>query len=395
MKTSKWILAAAAVVLAGWALAPAPPAAAAGPLAVTITYPQEGDNSYGEFELAVQVQAGEPVKAVEFYVDGELRGRVTQPPYKLKVDVGWENQDHHYRVVAVGASGATAEARRMTRAVAVDDNVTIQLRQLYVTVGSGERAHDRRDFEVYDEGKSQELITFERGDVPITAVVLLDTSESMKGALLQKALEGARAFVRGLKGLDQGMVVLFSDRMLASTPFSSEASELTPALTGASAEGGSAINDHLYLALKRLDGQPGRPVVVLLSDGIDVHSALPMKEVVWKASRSQALVYWIQLTVEGKKSGDTLSTAWRNGDQQKEEMEQLRVAVEQSGGEILPITRPEELTQAFGNILAELRAQYVLGYYPSNAVGDGSWHKVRVAVKGTERVRHRGGYVDN
>ena len=397
MKTSKWILLAAAALLLSPMVEQPPAAAAGGALRVAIAYPQEGDNSYGEFELAATVEAGEPIKAVEFYVDGELKGVVKHPPYKVKVDVGWENQDHHYRVVVISASGLTAEARRTTRAVAVDENVTIQLRQLYVTVGSGDRGLDldRGDFEIFDEGQRQETITFERGDVPITAVVLLDTSESMKGTLLDKAIEGARVFIHGLKGLDQGMIVLFSDRLLAATPFSSEAPELSNALTGAAAEGGSAINDHLYLALKRLDAQPGRPVVVLLSDGIDVHSALPMKEVVWKATRSQALIYWIQLLGEGKSGGDTLSTAWRSGDQQKAEMAQLNEAVEQSGGEILPIARPEELTSAFANILVELRAQYVLGYYPSNAVGDGSWHKVRVAVKGTQRVRHRGGYVDN
>lgn len=399
MKTSKWILLAAAALLLSPVLEQ-PPAAAAGggALRVAISYPQEGDNSYGEFELAATVEAGEPIKAVEFYVDGELEGVVKHPPYKLKVDVGWENQDHHYRVVAISASGLTAEAHRTTRAVAVDDNVTIQLRQLYVTVGSGGARGlglERGDFEIFDEGDRQETITFERGDIPITAVVLLDTSDSMTGTLLDKALEGARVFIHGLKGLDQGMIVLFSDRLLTATPFSSEAAELSTALTGVTPAGGSAINDHLYLALKRLDAQPGRPVVVLLSDGLDVHSALPMKEVVWKASRSQALIYWIQLLGEGESGGDTFSTAWRSGDQQKVEMEQLKEAVEQSGGEILPIARPEELTSAFANILVELRSQYVLGYYPSNAAGDGSWHKVRVAVKGTQRVRHRGGYIDN
>ncbi len=399
MKTSTLTLLTSALATAALLALPggaAPPAT--GAIRVAITYPGDGDNSYGEFELAANVEAGEPIQAVEFYIDGQLRGRVTTPPYKLKVDVGWENQEHHYRVVAIGASGATAEARRMTRAVAVDDNVTIQLRQLYVTVGSGGTRNpglERHDFEIFDEGRKQETITFERGDAPITAVVLLDTSESMKGSLLDKALEGARVFVRGLKGLDQGMIVRFSDRMLAASDFSSDSAELSGVLRTGTAEGGSAINDHLYLALKRLDGQPGRPVVVLLSDGIDVHSALPMREVVWKATRSQALIYWIQLKAEGKSSGDTLSTAWRSGDQQKEEMTRLTEAVEQSGGEILPITRPDELTHAFATVLADLRAQYVLGYYPSNALGDGSWHKVRVAVKGTDRVRHRGGYVDN
>ncbi len=368
-------------------------------VSVTITYPSAGQASYGEFELAATVNAAEPIKAVEFYVDGQLAGTVTQPPYKLKVDVGWENQDHRYRVVAIAASGARAESAITTPAVQVDASIEVELKQLYVTVSDGgKRILDlpRKSFEIIDEGKEQDLVTFEKGDVPLTAVVLLDSSESMKGTRLEKALEGARLFFGGLKGLDQGMIVLFADRMLRSSEFSSNVAELERSLSGVEAEGGSAVNDHLYLALKRLEAQPGRPVIVLLSDGVDVHSALSMEEVVWKASRSQALIYWIQLAGEGKTSGDSISTAWRNGDQSKAEFEKLSQAVNTSGGEIIPITKPDEFVNAFGTILEDLRSQYVLGYYPSDAQGDGSWRKVRVSVdKFGYRVRHRGGYVDN
>jgi hypothetical protein len=60
------------------------------------------------------------------------------------------------------------------------------------------------------------------------------------------------------------------------------------------------------------------------------------------------------------------------------------------------IARPEDLVPAFAEILAELREQYVLGYYPSNLRHDGSWHRVRVeAAPLAARVRHRGGYVDD
>lgn len=372
---------------------------AQGGTTVTITNPKASEASYGEFEVAVVVAAAEPIKAVEFYVDGQLAGTVTNPPYKMKVNVGWENQEHRYRVVAVAASGTRTESSLTTVAVKVDATIEVELKQLYVTVSDGgKRVLDlpRKAFEILDQGKRQDLVTFEKGDVPLTAVVLLDSSESMKGVRLEKALEGARVFVDGLKGLDQGMVVLFADRLIRASEFSSVSAEVAQSLAGVHAEGGSAINDHLYLALKRLEAQPGRPVIVLLSDGVDVHSTLPMEEVVWKASRSQALIYWIQLTDEGKASGDTISTAWRNGDQSKREFEQLSQAVNTSGGEIIPIAKPEQFLGAFTTILEDLRSQYVLGYYPSDAMGDGSWRKVKVSVdKFGYRVRHRGGYVDN
>jgi Ca-activated chloride channel family protein len=135
-------------------------------------------------------------------------------------------------------------------------------------------------------------------------------------------------------------------------------------------------------------------VVVLFSDGTDAHSVMSMSDVLWKARRSQALVYWVRL--EGPAtSGDTISTAWRNGDASKEEAKLLDKVVNESGGSTYTIRQPEELASAFGDILAELREQYVIGYYPSEARHDGSWRKVRVAVeRGGVRVRHREGYVD-
>jgi hypothetical protein len=53
------------------------------------------------------------------------------------------------------------------------------------------------------------------------------------------------------------------------------------------------------------------------------------------------------------------------------------------------------MDEAFAGILAELREQYVLGYYPTVAQGDGSWHAIKVRVKKSGLdVRTRGGYLD-
>jgi len=367
-------------------------------IAVGITNPRADSPSFGEFEIEAEVYATEAIARVDFYVDGKLVGSSTKRPFRARVDVGYENLEHRYRAVAHGVSGATGEETLLTPAIAVSMEMDVELQQLYVTVQRGGRRDlslAREDFRVLDGGEPQQIVTFERGEVPITAVVLLDTSESMLGNRLTHALEGAEVFVRGLAAEDLGMVLLFSDRLQRATPFSNEPRVLTAALGDARAEGGTAVNDHLYLALKRLEAQPGRPVVVLFSDGTDAHSTLPMESVLWKAGRSQALIYWILLEGEGHTSTDTISTAWRDGDANKEEVELLRRAVERSGGEVYAITRPEELAGTFRNILAELREQYVIGYYPSNTRSDGSWHEVKVDGPLGLRIRHRGGYVDD
>ena len=110
--------------------------------------------------------------------------------------------------------------------------------------------------------------------------------------------------------------------------------------------------------------------------------------------RGQVLVYWIRLE-EHKSARTSFSSAWRNYDQNLEEEKRLEQSVTESGGRVVTIPSLDGVGSAFSGILQELRDQYVLGYYPDQAKGDGAWHKVQVRVDGFGlKVRAREGYVD-
>ncbi|HEX6203778.1 MAG TPA: VWA domain-containing protein [Thermoanaerobaculia bacterium] len=378
------------------ALAPALPARA---IDVFITSPGPQSGVFGDVTIEAEVLSTETVVEVVFRVDGKVVGRLPAPPWRLNVDVGHENVSHTFEVTARDAAGATATGRVVTRTIAVDEAVDLELQQLYVTVTrGGQRVLDlpRSAFTVLDEGNRQQLVTFEGGDVPLVAALLVDSSLSMRGARIRAALEGARAFVSGMRQLDEASLMLFSDRPLHVTPFTSDAATVAEGLGDVTAEGGSAINDHLYAALKRLDRAQGRRVVVLLSDGTDIESVLSIEDVLWKARRSQSLVYWIRL--RGGESGDVVSrtSSWRDMFGHEREREGLVRVVQESGGRIVDLARIEDAAAAFRDILAELREQYVLGYYPSVNLNDGRWHRVQVRVDGRMglAVRAREGYVD-
>lgn len=378
-------------------LAAAAPAAAG--VQVSFQSPAPDTPLFGEVDLLVSVAGDEPVARVEFFLDGRKVGTVARPPYQVRVDVGQENMEHRIEAVVHTMAGGQVNARLIAPPVIVNEEVSVALRQLFVTVTEGGRRVldlDRDAFRVIDEGAEQRIVTFERGDVPFNAVLLLDTSESMKGDRLAAARAGARAFLSGMREVDEASLILFADRLLAAVPFTSNRESLGVALASIEAEGGTAVNDHLYLGLKVLDGQLGRGVVILLSDGYDVQSVLGMKEILWKARRSQALIYWLRLRDQDKGGEEqaVFSSAWRDFTANGEEYQALERVVFDSGGRIEDITATAQIEPAFRGILAELREQYVLGYYPSNARGDGSWHEVKVRARGTGRVRVRGGYVD-
>ena len=307
----------------------------------------------------------------------------------------------HLRQYVVGASlydGATATSSVRTPALRSDMEVEVGLRQLYVTAErQGQRVLDmtREDFTITDDGRRQQIITFERGDVPFTAVVLVDASLSMKGHRLRTALEGAQALVDGMLPLDQAKLVLFSDRLLHETPFTSFPSVLGVGLSGVAAQGGTALNDHLYLALRRLQDGQGRRVVILLSDGFDVESALDIEQVRKAPGLNRALVYWIRLHQGEMNSDRTYFSAWRNGEGHRRQFDLLGQTVLDSGGRIEIPTDMSAVKDSFVRILNELRNQYVIGYYADPVHEDGRWRRIKVeAPHAGVKLRARTGYYD-
>jgi Ca-activated chloride channel family protein len=375
-------------------------AAAAGDPVVTIERPDAFTPVSGEVEVEAVVRAAEPVARVTFLVDGVQWGEETEPPYRLTVDVGGDNVEHLFQVVAYAASGATGVAEVRTPKYRSDEEVAVTLQQLYATVTcGGERVRDlgRSDFELREGGRRQEIVTFGSGEIPYTAIVLVDASESMSGAKIENARRGARAFFGGMRELDEGKLIVFSDRTRASTPFSNLRELLTAGLGRIRAAGGSAVNDHLYLALRQLEPRHGRRLVVLLSDGQDAHSVLDATVLLDTVRRSQALIYWLRLTTPNASAhdGSTFMSIWRSPETNRAEVARLVEAVVDSGGRIEPVVAPTEIEPAFRGILDELADQYALGFYPSDRRGDGRWRKVEISIRRAGcKVRSRAGFLD-
>lgn len=383
-------------VLAGLVVAPWL-ATGAVALDLVVLEPAPGVPVLGPVDVAVEVLSELPVESVEIRLDGRTLATLTEPPYRLRVDVGAREGGHRFEVIARDASGATVRRVVETPTIQVDEELELQLQQLYVTVTRGEdRVLDlaRETFAVRDDGETQSLVTFEQGDVPMTALLLIDASESMRGQRLDTALAGARTFLRGLAPLDQAALWLFSDRLLHASPVTGFTAVLEAGLSRVRARGGTALNDHLYLALQELARHQGRRVVVVLSDGVDVASVLSMEGVRQAARRSEAMVYWIR---PGGHRSDARAyrSAWRDQEEYRRELTELEALIAASGGRVVPLDARDEIPAAFSAVLEEIRDQYVLGYYPTRNLDDGSWHRIQVRVdRSGLDVRVREGYLD-
>jgi Ca-activated chloride channel homolog len=371
-------------------------------LHVAFVSPRAGAPAYGKVDVVLEVTPEQPLSSVLLRVDGHNVATASRPTLHFVVDVGQANVEHLFEAEVVTSSGGRATASLSTPSIHVDEEVTFDLMQVYLTAtrdGKPELGLRRRDFRVYDQGHEQTLASFERGDIPFTAVILVDASASMSGAKLHTAIDGARTFIHGMRPLDLAQVMVFSDRLLHATPITGVEGLGLAGFEPHGAERGTALDDNLFVALRSLEERQGRRVVVVLSDGLDSHSVLSIADVLGQARRSRALLYWLRLVdpAGGPTADDptTRRSAWHNGEDYGEQVDGLITAAEESGGRVMEIRDEAEIAPAFEQILRELREQYVLGYYPTVDKNDGSWHeiKVRVREKGVG-VRTSRGYAD-
>jgi len=258
----------------------------------------------------------------------------------------------------------------------------VQLVEVYASVlaASGEPVMGlrRSDFQVYEDGRPQELSTFAAGEFPLTVALGVDRSFSMAGEPLRLAKDASQGFLQELKPDDRSMVVAISNEADVIAPLSADRTSQARAIAGLDAWSTTALHDAIIGTLDRLEPERGRQAIVMFSDGVDRYSHATAGQVIDRARRSQALIYPIAL---GKGRAPLLA-----------ELAAL------TGGRSFQLRDARELRPTLATIARELRYQYLLGYSPADpsAPGVHHWRSIRVALKNPPpgvRVRARDGYV--
>jgi Ca-activated chloride channel family protein len=248
---------------------------------------------------------------------------------------------------------------------------TVQTVPVYATVldSSGRLVSDleKQDFEIYDEGKKQELSIFLTDVQPISVVVMLDTSGSMT-ANLERLKNAAEEFVIRLLPADRAKIGSFSDKIVVSPEFTGNRDRLVRYLREDVDFGNpTRLWDAAWVSLDELAKETSRRVVLLFTDGDDTDSRQhSLKEVLNRANAEDYMVYGI-----GFRS-HVMGTITRPDPGLK------RIATETGGG-YFELKTSDELNSTFSRVADELHRQYVLGFTPT--VLDGKVHKLSVVVK--------------
>ncbi len=232
------------------------------------------------------------------------------------------------------------------------------------------------DFQIFEDGVKQDVILFNRTNLPIALALLVDTSASMENRL-PLAQEAVVGFARRLREQDLAEIIDFDSRVMVLQNFTNKAAEIEAAVRRTSAGGSTSMYNAIYIALKDLKkavatntDEIRRQAIVVLSDGEDTSSLLPFEEVLDLAKRSETAIYAI-----GLRAPDSGSSASRGF---KEAEFVLRQLSQETGGRSFFPGQMSDLNGIYSQIADELSSQYTVGYTSRNPKRDGAWRRVVV-----------------
>jgi VWFA-related protein len=279
----------------------------------------------------------------------------------------------------------------------------------------------RANFRIYDDGIEQPITYFDASTQPAAIALVIDASPST----LPQAMEikdAARALVDGLSPTDQVAVIDFSAHTYLQLPFSNDWGLIRKAISRVDVRelfgdtGGSNIYQSVFFTARELfAGRTGRKAIVLLTDGQDSGLGLTLDPAT--ASRrpgfpSDRLTFDdvaralaaadIQLFAVSTQSRPKIMTAaWLTKHSAETLLESdahklaipaytlyLAELVRRVGGQLYFLRETKTLADTFRAIAHTIRAEYTLGFAPTQdarATSRSAWHTLRVEV-----VRHSG-----
>ncbi|MFQ3582749.1 MAG: VWA domain-containing protein [Chloracidobacterium sp.] len=239
------------------------------------------------------------------------------------------------------------------------------------------------DFEIYEDGQLQTISRIGRqDDQPLRLAMLLDISASVRNRLKFEQDAALDFFRRMLRPEDRAAFYAFNHDVYLRQDLTSNLGALEAAIRGLDARGATALYDAIFIAARRLEREPGRRVIVVVSDGQNTVSRVTRERAIEEVNRTDAVIFGICPVIRTEYD-DFLPPPDND----------FELLCRQTGGRVFMVNSLAELATGFTQLETELRAQYVLSYYSSNEARDGKFRRIEVRVKRPGvTVRARRGY---
>jgi len=233
----------------------------------------------------------------------------------------------------------------------------------------------QESFQVTEDGVPQKIAFFINKEVPLSYGLVIDGSGSMRSQINQ-ILDAAGRIVLSNRPTDETFVVRFisTEKIYVEQEPTSNKTALFKALDGFFIESGqSAVVDAIYLSAQKLaeqkdNGQLRRRILILVTDGEDRVSFYKQDKLFELLGANNIQVFTIALTNDlPAKSRDKAMKLL------------TRLALDTGGRTYFPESK-SDIERIAGDIINDIRKQYVIGYEPAADDARKDFHKVQVSI---------------
>ena len=325
-------------------------------------------------------------------------------------------------------------AMRLLRAQEPKDttfSADVRVVNLFATVrdkdGKIIRDLTQQDFVLDEDGRAQVIRYFSReSNLPLTLGLLVDTSGSMRRVLGEERMASYRFLDKVLREKDQAFVIHFDREVELLQDITSSRRKLEDALGELEQDepgrrrggggyggggyggrggrrgggGGTELYDAVLLASDEImKKQTGRKAIILLTDGVDNGSRVPLVRAMEAAQHADALVYGIHIADPEANGNGGFRRGGRGGPpppyvygDRIDGKKTLQRLCQPTGGNWFEVSKKEPIDTIYSELQDELRNQYSLGYTPDGAAGAG-YRRIHLTVKRNgATVQTRDGY---
>src|SRR5688572_12270316 len=182
-------------------------------------------------------------------------------------------------VVVAGVGTGAQQSSRTTSNAGFQFRTSVDLINVTATVTDSQGRFvpglRMEDFEVYEDGKLQQISQFDSERVPVSLGIVLDSSGSMDGEKMTNAQDAVRRFLDDLLGpQDEVFLIRFDSRVSVLSDWTDNRGAVSRMVRSIRPNGGTALYDAMSDAVPLGEqGTRRKKALVLLSDGNDQNSS--------------------------------------------------------------------------------------------------------------------------
>lgn len=233
----------------------------------------------------------------------------------------------------------------------------------------------RDDFELTDNGARQQISYFSRDELPLSIILLLDVSRSVR-PIIHDIRDGALNALQRLKPDDQVAVMAFASETKLAQDFTKDRALVSRRIEEATASDvlGNAtfVGPALESAAIHMERAPttnSRRVIIIITDNIAATSDRQQHDVLEELFDTGTVVYGLIVRGPVGRVFNIMSFG---------QIKAINKFVDETGGEVLGAGKTE-VDQRLGLIIDRLRARYAIGFRPNNS-GEQKFRPVKIEI---------------